>query len=80
MAVVHWSRSGHAPQVTPATLTTILSVPCWVHGLQEELTWPCGQVARRDCQSMVNAATWNPALPLAWTEVSSRTGVISAMP
>jgi len=43
-------------QVAVSNLTTIASVPRWVHRLQLVFTAPWGQVSCSVSQSMVNAA------------------------
>jgi len=56
VAVVHLSRTGHGVQVAVSNLTTIASVPRWVHRLQLVFTAPWGQVSCSVSQLMVNAA------------------------
>lgn len=47
-----------------AKVMTIVSVPRWVAGFQEELIWPCGQVACSRSKSRVKRVRSNPALVL----------------
>jgi len=60
--------------------TTTAWVPRWAAGLHDALACPCGQVTRWVSQSTVKAARSNPAPARACGEVSSSTGVTSAMP
>ena len=66
--VVQCSRTGQGPRVVLEKLITMVSVPRWVTGFQEELVCPCGQVACRRSKSMAKLARSNPAPALACGE------------
>jgi len=44
LPVVHKARAGQGPQLAAEKVTTIASLPCWVHGDQAAAVMPCGQV------------------------------------
>ncbi|ADI04303.1 hypothetical protein SBI_01182 [Streptomyces bingchenggensis BCW-1] len=79
-AVVHWGLKGQGMRSRAAKVTTVLGIPSLTTGFQVALVCPAGQVAFPASQSMVKSVAAKSAWALACREVSSRTGVISAMP
>jgi hypothetical protein len=45
--VVHNVRAGQGPQSLVAKVTTMASLPYWVHGVHDVACLPCGQVTVR---------------------------------
>src|SRR6266571_3331750 len=58
--LVHRCLTGQGWQVAAVNLTTIASVPRWLHGFQVALVAPWGQVTCWCSQSMVNASVAYP--------------------
>ena len=79
-ALVHCSLKGQGMQSRAAKATTVLGTPFWTTGFQVALVLPAGQMACSASQLMVKSWAAKPFAALAWREVSSRTGVIRAMP
>ena len=44
LLAVHRARAGQGTQSAAEKVATILSLPCWVHGIQVAALLPCGQV------------------------------------